>query len=561
MIYDAYDLPPGTDLNCDVAIVGSGAGGMTVARELLSSQLDVVVLEGGGFRNEKATQNLYRGQVVNPGPTPLHRHRLRRFGGTTAVWGGRCAPFEDVDFERRDFVPYSGWPVSRADLDRYYQRAHEHCQCGDYVYDARQALPEGRTPLIPGFDSPDVDQHGISRFSLPTDFGKRNKRELLASGNVRVYLHANCLGLLTNPEGGHIAGLRAASLRRNEFTVRARYYVLAAGCLETARLLLVSRGAWANGIGNQHDLVGRFYSGHLTGDLCTATFAPKSGEVIWRYERSHEGIYCRRALTLRPQTLRREQLLSFRCTLMHPPIPDPSHRNGVLSAAYLTKRFFIDKIPPEFSKAWAEARYHDVGPHLRNILLDFPNLALFSVGWARHRILARRKMPSIAFRSPAQTYCLHFDAEQSPHPNNRITLDAERDALGLPRLRVDWRSQEADIESVVRCFQLLKREFERCGVASMHATAETVRERVRAQAGVGAHQFGATRMAADPTRGVVDANCCVHGVDNLFVATSSVFATVGYANPVLTISALAVRLADHLKELSRRPAPTLCRIG
>jgi choline dehydrogenase-like flavoprotein len=557
MFLDAYNLPPGSDFNCDVAIVGSGAGGMTVARELLDSGLDVIVLEGGGFRNEKAAQELYRGEVLNPGPTPLHRHRLRRFGGTTAVWGGRCAPLEAVDFERRDFVPYSGWPFSRTDMDPYFERAHEHCECGCYTYDAREALPDGRKPLLPGFDSPDVDQNGIWRFSLPTDFGKRSKAAIKASARLRVYLHANCLGLLTSPDGGHIVGLRAASLARNEFMVRARFYVLAAGCLDTARLLLVSREVWANGIGNHHDQVGRYYGGHLTGDLCTAAFTPKGGPIIWRYERTHEGVYCRRTLTPRQETFRREQLLSFRCTLSHPPIPDASHRNGILSAAYLVKRFFVDKIPPEFSKALAETKYRDVRSHLRNVLLDFPSLLRFSTVWARWRILAHRKLPAIAFPSPTNTYCLHYDAEQSPNPDNRLTLSADRDALGMPRLRVDWRPRESDFESVIRCFRLLKREFERTGVGSVDATEEVVAERLRAQAVVGAHQFGATRMAGDPSRGVVDANCRVHGTDNLFIATSSIFPTVGFANPVLTITALAVRLADHLKQQANGAGPAV----
>jgi choline dehydrogenase-like flavoprotein len=555
MICDAYDVPRGTNLTCDVVIVGSGAGGMTVARELLDSQFDVIVLEAGGYRNEKATQDLYRGHVVKPGPSPLHRHRLRRFGGTTAVWGGRCAPLESVDFERREFVPYSGWPLSRDDLDRYYQRAHEHCECGRYVYDARQALPQGGKTLIPGFESDDLDQNGLWRFSLPTDFGKRSKAVIKDSSRVRVYLHANCLGLLTGSDGRHIVGVRAASLGRNEFVVRAKYFVLAAGCLETARLLLVSRDVWTSGVGNQNDLVGRFYSGHLTGDLCTATFTPKGGDIIWNYERTPEGVYCRRTLTIRQETFRREQLHSFRCTLTHLPIPDATHRNAVLSAAYLVKHFFVDKIPPEFSKALAETKYRDVGAHVRNVILGLPSLAAFSVGWARWRILARRKMPSIAFRSPTNSYSLHYDAEQSPNPDNRVTLSDDRDVLNLPRLRVDWRGQERDFESVVRCFQILQRAFEKSGVGSMNASVEDVRKRVRSEACVGAHQFGATRMAGDPTRGVVDANCRVYGTENLFIATSSIFPTVGYANPVLTITALAIRLADHLKQLATRQAP------
>lgn len=553
MMHDARVIPAKTELKCDVVIVGSGAGGMSVARELLNSSLDVIVLEGGGYHEETKTQDLYRGEVAGPGfHSELHRHRRRRFGGTTTVWGGRCAPLSALDFETRPYLPYSGWPVSWSEMDRYYERAHEHCECGRYTYKASEALPEGHTPLIPGFQSDEVTQDLIWRFSLPTDFGRRDAAALKTSKRVSVYLHANCLGVLSTRDGAQVTGLRVASLRGNEFVVRARHYVLAAGCLETARLLLVSKDACPNGLGNQRDLVGRFYGGHMTGDLCSASFTPKGGPVIWNYERSHEGVYCRRTLTLLPETLRREQLQNMRVTLSHPPIPEASHRNGILSAAYLVKRFLVDKIPPEFSKALAETSYRDIRGHLSNVVLDAPNLARFSVHWLRRRILARRKFPSIAFPSPNQTYCLHFDAEQAPNPENRVQLLTEKDALGLPRLRVNWRSSERDVESALRGFQIIKREFERTGVGRMNSSDAEVVENIRQGACVGAHQFGATRMAADPSRGVVDANCRVHGIDNLFIATSSVFPTVGYANPVLTIVALGIRLADRLKALSER---------
>jgi len=562
MIRDARGVPPKTELNCDVVIIGSGAGGMSVARELLNSSLEVILLESGGYREEKTTQDLYRGKVAGPGfHSELHRHRRRRFGGSTTVWGGRCAPLEAIDFETRPYLPYSGWPVSRTEMDPYYERAHEHCECGRYTYRAAESLPEGNRPLIPGLESTDVTQDLIWRFSLPTDFGKRDLEAIKASHRMTAYLHANCLGFTSTKDGRNVTGVRVASLRGNEFAVRAKYYVLAAGCLETTRLLLVSTDANPKGLGNERELVGRFYCGHMTGDLCTATFTPKGGPVIWNYERTADGVYCRRTLTMRPETLRREQLQNMRVTLSHPPIPDASHRNGILSAAYLVKRFLIDKIPPEFSKALAETSYRDIRVHLKNVLLDAPNLAGFSVHWLRHRILPRRKFPSIAFPSPTQTYCLHFDAEQAPNPENRVTLMEERDALGLPRLRVNWQSSGRDVESALKSFQMIKRDFERCGVGKVNSSDEEVVGHIRQGACIGAHQFGTTRMAADPSRGVVDANCRAHSVENLYIATSSVFPTMGFANPVLTIVALGIRLADHLKSISQRNPPEPASTG
>jgi len=555
MFFDAREIPPQTQLNCDVVVVGAGAGGIAVAHEFLNSSLDVVLLESGGFHFEADTQDLYKGEVLDPAHHgPLDKYRQRCFGGTTTVWGGRCAPFEAIDFERRPHVPHSGWPVSRGDLDPYYERAHVYCDVGRYTYAVAEALPRADAPLLPGFKSDDVLQDKIWRFSLPTNFAKLSPAAFKESSRVRVYLHANCLQVLMNKEGNQVAGLRVASLRRNEFTVRAKYYVLAAGGLEVTRLLLASRDVCPAGIGNDHDLLGRFYCSHITGELGAATFTPKGGPIIWDYERSHEGVYCRRALSIREETQRRAQLQNFRCILSHPPIADPAHRNGILSAAYLVKRFFIHKIPPEYSKDMAGhmTPYRRAGAHLKNVLLDAPNLFGFSFKWLEKRILPLRKLPSVSLFNKSNIYSLHFDAEQSPNPASRVQLNEEKDALGVNRLRVDWRCSDRDIESVVKCFQLLRRDFRNSGVATVDTEEGDIAELIRKQAGVGSHHFGTTRMAGDPTRGVVDANCCVHGTNNLFIATSSAFPTSSFANPTLSIVAFAIRVADHLKRLSLR---------
>src|SRR5947207_4764159 len=340
MLLDARDIPPQTQLDCDIVIVGAGAGGIPLAHEFLGSSLNVILLESGGFHCEPDTQALYKGQVLNPvHHGPLDKYRRRCFGGTTTVWGGRCAPFDAIDFERRPHVPHSGWPVTRQEMDPFYRRAHVYCDAGDYTYEAAEALPHGDEQMIPGLKSQDVAQEKLWRFSLPSNFAKLSSKAFKDSSSVRIYLHANCTKILTNKEGTHVSGLAVTSLRGNGFTVRAKYYALAAGGLEITRLMLASRDVRPAGIGNDHDLLGRFYSSHITGELGTAAFTPKGGPIIWDYERSHEGVYCRRALSIREETQRREKLLNFRCILSHPPIANPAHRNTILSAVYLVKRF------------------------------------------------------------------------------------------------------------------------------------------------------------------------------------------------------------------------------
>jgi choline dehydrogenase-like flavoprotein len=525
---------------------------MTVAHEFLNRGLKVLVLEAGGKGLEKKTQDLYKGEVTDKRHGDLDRYRHRRLGGTTTVWGGRCAPFDDVDFERRSHVAYSGWPIGRKELDPYYERAHEYLHLGAYSYDAREALPDAPPELIPGFPSAQVQSDRLWRFSLPTDFGKEYLQPLQASRNVTVCLHANALRLVTLREGGAVDYLLAGSLDGGMFRVRAKSFVLAMGGLETTRLLLVSNDVHAGGIGNQRDLLGRFYISHMTGDLGEATFTPKGGPVIWNYEQSPEGIYCKRALAIREQQQRMEGLLNFRAILSHPGAADPAHGNGVISAMYLVKRFLMHRIPPEYSKTLASgAALERVAAHCGNLVLDLPRVLSFSAMWTRKRLLSRRKFPSLAFASKSNTYTLHYDGEQSPNPESRVTLTRQKDEFGVPRLRVDWRCQSSDVESVIRSAQLIQASLEASGVGKFRFDPEERRPAVEDN-GVGSHHMGTTRMASSPGWGVVDENCRVFGVDNLYVASSSTFPTSGCANPTLTIVALAVRIADRLKQEHER---------
>ena len=552
MFIDARKIPAGTQLDCDVVVVGAGAGGMAAAHEFLNSSLNTIVLEAGGLGFEADTQDLYKGEVLDPAHHgPLDKYRQRRYGGTTTVWGGRCGANDEIDFEVRPHVPHSGWPVNRKELDPFYKRAHVLLEAGDYTYNVADGLPNAKAQLIPGLQSDEVLQDQFWRFSLPANFARLSPQAFKQAQHVRVCLHANCLHVQLNKEGSHVIGLRVASLQRNEFTVRAKHYVLAAGGLEVTRLLLASRDVCPAGIGNDRDLLGRFYVSHVAGDLCMASFTPKGGSLIWDYERTHDGVYCRRNLRISEAVQRREQLLNFRCILSHPPMADPAHGHPILSAGYLVKRFLIDKIPPEYDKALAGymTPYRQAGAHAKNVLLGAPLLIGFSWTWLTQRILVRRKLPSISLCNKNNAYNLHFDAEQSPNRDSRVMLGDQKDALGVPRLRVDWRASSRDVESVVKCFQILKRAFEQSGVAKLHADEAKI---AKFQPGVGSHHFGTTRMAGDPSHGVVDENCCVFGTDNLFIATSSAFPTSSFANPTLSIVAFAIRVADRVKELCRR---------
>jgi choline dehydrogenase-like flavoprotein len=259
MFTDARTIPAGTTLTADVCTVGAGAAGISIARELAHSPLDVCLLESGGLEYDLDTQQLYRGRSVGFPYFPLEIARLRFFGGTTNHWGGASRPLDDSDFEARDWVPHSGWPFRREALDPYYRRAHGVLELGPYAYDAGSWTTDERRPLR--FEGESL-RSAVLQQSPPTRLGQVYREELRRARNIRTCLNANLLEIETAPTGGPVTRLRVASLERNEFYVEARAYVLATGGIENPRLLLLSRRADPAGLGNEHDLVGRFCMDH-----------------------------------------------------------------------------------------------------------------------------------------------------------------------------------------------------------------------------------------------------------------------------------------------------------
>jgi len=550
MVLSARQFPRGKILTCDVCIVGTGAAGIALAHELRNTNIEVLLLESGGIKFEADTQELYKGEVVDPyHHGPLEHYRQRRFGGTMEVWGGRCAPFDGIDFEERPYVPYSGWPISKADLDPYYKRSHTYLELGEYSYCVEEIFPDEQVSLIPRFKTRNINTDKIWRFSPPTNMRKAYFQVLKGAHNITICLYANCLKLETNRNGNSVTQLTASSLKRNEFIVCAKHYILATGGLEVTRILFLSNGVHPKGMGNDHDLLGRFYLSHITGDACLVKFTPWGGDIVWDYEKTPEGVYFRRTISIRDEAQRNHKLLNLRVTLTHPSVADPQHRSSVLSAAYLIKRFLANRIPPEYNKELSSMTpFHHLQAHLKNILSDPIDLLRFSGKWITKRILSKRKLPSVVLENKSNIYTLHFDAEQSPNRDSRVMLSTEKDIFGLNRLKVDWRFTDADVKSACKSFQLIAKELQLSGAGKMEIELESLARKIK-DTGVGSHHIGTTRMSSDPSQGVVDEDCRVHGIDNLYIASSSVFPTSSYANPTLTILALALRLADHIKQL------------
>jgi choline dehydrogenase-like flavoprotein len=545
-IIDADSVPPGSRVTADVCIVGSGAAGIPMALTLAERGMTVVLLESGYMHEHRRTQALYAGEVADEKMhSPSDRYRQRRFGGSTPIWGGRCVPFDAIDFEQRSYVPDSGWPISYADLAPHYPLANEWAEAGRFVYDADELFGAGVKPMIQGFSSPLVCTNSLERFSCPTNFGLRYLARLRRAPQLRVMLGANCTGIRLQTGGRAVSHLDVATLAGNKFQIVADAHVLAAGGLETARLLLASRDVAANGIGNDHDVVGRYYQCHIAGSVGLLTVAGTPGRVRHGYEVAPDGVYCRRRLSVSAAEQRRLGLTNMVARLHFSRITDPAHRNGVLSTLFFAKRLISYEYGKRLNDGSA-ATLSTYVRHMRNVVADPLDTAAFFAHWLTRRTFAQRKFPSVILRNRTNRFSLEVHAEQIPKASSRVQLTDSRDELGMPRLRIDWRYDAADIASARSTLDLFAAEFARSGVGRFEYDRERLEEDLMRFGAFGGHHIGTARMGSDVRTSVIDANCQLHSVANLFVAGSAAFATSSQANPTLTIIALALRLADRI---------------
>lgn len=547
MIEDANDIATGASLDCDICVVGAGAAGIALALQFLRARRRVILLESGGAAPDAATQDLYAAELADERlHSPGDKYRARQFGGSTTIWGGRCVPLDRLDFTRRPWITDRSWPIGYDEVARYYPAANALCEAGEFVYDAAHAVEGGMRPMIRGFHPAHFSADGIERFSCPTDFAARYRHRLAASADLRLLLHANCTELLTGADGARVERVVVRTLAGKQFTIAPGSVVLAAGGLEIPRLLLASRQTHAEGIGNAHGQVGRNYMCHIAGTLGNVTLDVPRDDVWQGYEVAPDGTYCRRRLAATPETQAEFGLASSVVRLHFPSIADPAHRTGALSALYLAKPFIsyeyakrLASGPPPSLTTWLR--------HVANLVRDPFATAGFLLHWARYRTLATRKFPSVIVRPRANRFTLDYHAEQQPNPQSRVTLARETDALGMPRLRIDWRYTDLDVRTARETMRLLQADLAAWGHGRLTYDPDDVERLITREGAYGGHHIGTTAMGASPATSVVDADARVHGMNNLYVAGSAVFPTSSQANPTLTIVALALRLADHLK--------------
>lgn len=535
MHIDLNLAPAPGQLTAEICVVGGGAAGITVARQLLKLGHDVMLLESGGLDYEPATAALNAGSNVGENYYELQDARLRLFGGTTAIWGGRIAQLDPIDLEARPWVPHSGWPISWSELARHYPAARKIFDIPEQAATVHDLTRSGvRVPLA-GSDKLDVGLWDFDRRFNRFQFDAC--RDLANHRRCTLLTHATVTALNLRPGGHDIQSLTVRSLQGQAVRISARIVVLAAGGVENPRLLLASRDIAPTGVGNEYGLVGRFFMEHPHA---------RGGRIVgagtWDLLRAYS----------RPHRLGRREVAA----LLKPSAAQQQQRGILNTSLTIAARQAADDSQGWGMRAYSKVK-HSVAPTRRGRALWMSTKK--TATWLQQHTDPLR--PWLLHKLGLREIALVVRAEQAPNPRSRVMLTDQIDPLGMPRVALDWHLTPLDIASVAGLVEIVGNEIAGLALGRVEP-ASWLRESggwrtdplISAHPIGGYHHMGTTRMANDPRHGVTDCWGRVFGVENLYVVGSSVFPTSGWANPTLTMLALALRTGERIAARLARAA-------
>ncbi|WP_265502892.1 FAD-dependent oxidoreductase [Paracoccus beibuensis] len=482
---EATSVDTNEDQQFKVCIIGAGAAGITLALRLARSGLSVALLEGGDLEMTERSQTLYEG--ASEGYAELDISRLRYFGGTTNHWTGYCRRPGPSDFAIRPWLPETGWPIKVESVDPYLEEAARIVEVASQFDVASWTNRLETNPL--NITSADLQQE-VSLVGPPVRFGEKYRSEIEATPEITCLTGANVVEIEANASGDRVSAVRVRSYDGKEFQITADYVVLACGGIENARLLLNSDSRIPGGLGNSSGTVGCFFADHAIVRAGQAFISPAASGIfqrpVWTTEDGN---------TLVPHLIATPEAAATagvgRCALR------ANRRNP-------GQRSFTDRL---FSKV--------------SDYLPFGDDA-----------------------EPEEYELLAF-AEPIPNINNRMTLSDERDAMGMRKINLIYQPHELEMQAVEHVVKLFGAALGAAGIGRAQIDTAPFEERFFDW---GYHHYGTTRMSADHTSGVVDADLKVHGLDNLYIAGTSVYPNGGIMTPTMTLVALTLRLGDTLEK-------------
>jgi choline dehydrogenase-like flavoprotein len=512
MHIDARQIDNESVIEGDICIIGAGASGISIALDWENTPYKVILLEGGGFDYDDQVQELLNGKITGHPYYPMKSSRLHYFGGATGHWGGMCSTFDAIDYKKRDWVENSGWPIKQEDMAAFYPKAHDILELGPYQWDAKYWQDQNAS-----FVSLPLDENAIWNkiwhFSPPTRFGSRYKEAIVNAKNIHLYTYANVVDIDAVENVSSIKEVTVKNHAGKQHKVKAKYFIMACCAIQNSRLLLACNKQAHKGLGNDNDLVGRYFMEHL--ELHTGELWLNHKDSLKLYQIGNK------------EKVRAELAISEKM----------QESLKVLNAT-------VSLMPLEMARK--------LQPAVKVYTYDDPRKSSDTL-WKysnTYNLDKRNFIQRMLTGNDHNAFGLYTRAEQAPNPSSRVVLSEEKDALGVPRANLNWALSPIDKKTVFSINHLIAQQVGIAGIGRVKLKDwlidETDKELPDYTSG-GWHHMGTTRMSENAKQGVVDANCKVHGINNLYIAGSSCFATGGSVNPTLTVVAISLRLSDYLK--------------
>jgi choline dehydrogenase-like flavoprotein len=518
-----------TDFNCEFVIIGAGAVGITLATELARKGRDVILLEAGGLSLEAQSQKILRNVRSTGFPLDgLHSGRFRLLGGTTNFWGGQLVPFDPIVFNDRPWINSRGWPVTRADMQPYYDRAMSLVGMDDCEADDPDVYRRAKTSL------PDVGEEleiFLTRWAKVPNFARLFKQDL-ASANLKVVIHANVVGFEADGSGRRIARTHVRTFGGRQAVVSAKHTILACGTIEIARLLMLPYVDGSTTPWNHNPWLGQAYIDHLDSTAGEVTpIRPNAFHDVFD-NMFFDGFKFNPKIKLTERAQMQHRLVGVAGSFIY--------RNSYQENADNIKLFL---------RAIRDGRWPTNFLKLPGHALALSRIALpFALRYLRSNRTFHATDSAVLFR---------VTCEQIPQANSKISLRPEQDELGVPMVDVGWTIDQSELNTIAYFAEQVQAAFKTSGLADIHIDPRLAARdpSYLKDASDTYHQMGGARMGYDATDGTVDKDLAVFGISDLYVAGAAVFPSTGFANCTLTAIALGLRLSDHLT-LAQSAAPT-----
>ncbi len=535
----------------DVCVIGSGPAGIILALEYscLNPGKKILLVEYGG--KEPAGKNTLDSSIQLK--NPLYHHKPEEctnkgLGGTSATWGGRCVMWDEVDFmDRTETNGASPWNMNLfKEINQYVQRASKYFECGEAKFNLHDLPQLNGHRIAENFIEGIVTDSAVERWSIPTRFGPRYERDIVKRPNLTLLQGFEGRDFSSPDACGKCKILCIREVKSQKlYEVRAEAFVIATGAHEATRILLRNTRLFKN-LNTVPSALGKYYQGHLSGKIASVRFSGDPKKTDYGFIRNNAGVYLRRRFQFSNDFLLKQGLLNTAIWLDNPLYHDPKHRNGAMSFMYLAMLIPVlgkKLAPPAIAHSITKGQKHAVNEHIWNVLRGMPGSLLTPASIFYRRYIQKRKLPGIFLFNPQNYYALHFHAEQSASPLNKMELAVDGETLVI-----DYKPSEADVNSVIKLHDVLNKWLQQCGCGALEYwyTPDELPEVIRSTSRGGIHQSGTTRMGCSSNTGVVDGNLKVWGTDNIYVCSSSVFPVSGQANPTFLLGAFAIRLANRL---------------